>query len=311
MKTFYLVNPAAKNRGSTEAWERFRVEEGIIHESFVTRHPSEVKQVVRDLVERYPDETLLLVGVGGDGTMKSIISASIGFPQVIIGYIPSGSGNDFARGYNWPRKPREAESRIKSGSRHASLMDAGVFQLPAEPNGHFVNNIGIGFDALVAGRANHSPWKKRLNRVSLGKLIYPIILVREALTFQPFSLQVRRDGEDSMYDKVWFMTVSNHPYFGGGMKIAPDAHPDDGMLDVTVVAGLGRLKLIAVFLSVFVGKHTVFKEVHTFRTREMVVQADGDPEIHADGESCGTLAVNGRMSIRVLPSSWKMMNGRG
>ena len=127
MKTFYLVNPAAKNRGSTEAWERFRVEEGIIHESFVTRHPSEVKRVVRDLVERHPGETLLLVGVGGDGTMKSIISASIGFPQVLIGYIPSGSGNDFARGYKWPRKPREAENRIKSGAGHASLMDAGEF----------------------------------------------------------------------------------------------------------------------------------------------------------------------------------------
>lgn len=313
MKTIFIVNPSAKNQHSLSSWEHFRLGIDIPHEVFITEHPGDVKTILTRLVDQTPDEWILVIGVGGDGTMNSVVSGVIGFDKVVIGYIPSGSGNDFARGYNWPNNKKRAYTLIKQQliKEEMDVLDSGVFSVVNGANGHFVNNIGIGFDAEIARKANLSTFKKWLNKWSLGQLIYPILLCKEAFTFKPFSLSVNVDGDEQVFSKVWFVTISNQPFFGGGMKIAPRACPVDGQMDMTVVHGLSRWKLLLVFISVFIGKHTAFKEVHTGKGRKISIHADQAVPVHVDGDTVDALEKDQELKVRVLPLSWKMLNRSG
>ncbi|WP_044340302.1 diacylglycerol/lipid kinase family protein [Rossellomorea aquimaris] len=313
MKTIFIVNPSAKNHHSLSSWNRFSQTIDIPHEIFVTEQPGDVKSIVASKVNQFPEDLLLVVGVGGDGTMNSVVNGTIGFDKVVIGYIPSGSGNDFARGYKWPNNQKQAYTLIKQGLQKEDivLLDSGQYTMNSGPNGHFVNNIGIGFDAQVARKANRSSFKKWLNKWSLGQLIYPILLCKEAFTFKPFTLSITVDGKEQRFHKVWFVTISNQPFFGGGMKIAPQACPRDGYIDMTLVHGLSRWKLLLVFLSVFFGKHTAFKEVSTCSGKRMTIQSSQDVPVHADGDTIEELKKADELKVHVLPMSWKMLNRSG
>ncbi|WP_175990637.1 diacylglycerol kinase family protein [Bacillus sp. Marseille-Q1617] len=310
MKTIFIVNPSARNDHSLSSWKRFQKNISIPHMMYITDHPEDVRKIVEELVRVYPQDTLYIIGVGGDGTMNSIISGTAGFENIFIGYIPEGSGNDFARGYQWPARRHEAYNLIKetASSAHPISLDAGLFSIGGGPKQYFVNNIGVGFDALIAQQANASLLKKKLNRWSLGKLIYPILLCRETFTFTPFQMTIEVDGEKQTLDRVWFITISNQPYFGGGMKIAPEACPYDGELDLTIVSGLSKWKLLFLFISVFFGKHTELKEVHTLKGQSITIESGEGIPVHADGDFAGVIDVESGLNVKILPGSWKMLN---
>jgi len=139
----------------------------------------------------------------------------------------------------------------------------------------------------VAYKVNHSRMKHWLNKFSLGRLVYVYMLIKELFTYKTTAIHLSIDGKKHIFDKTWFVTVSNQPYYGGGMKIAPEAKPDDGLLDLTVVSGLSRGKLLLVFISVFSGKHIYFKEVHTFKGKSVSIQSAHPMYVHGDGEHIG------------------------
>ncbi|WP_233205006.1 diacylglycerol kinase family protein [Geobacillus sp. WSUCF-018B] len=117
------------------------------------------------------------------------------------------------------------------------------------PDGAFANSVGCGFDAHIARMANRSAWKGRFNRVGLGSLIYVLYLVIELFRYRPVDLDICIDGRNYSFQQAWMATVSNHPYYGGGMRIAPSARGDDGLLHVTVVGPMPRWKILALFLT--------------------------------------------------------------
>ncbi|MBM7585032.1 diacylglycerol kinase family enzyme [Bacillus pakistanensis] len=101
-----------------------------------------------------------------------MIEASQDYENISIGYVPAGSGNDFARGFKWSTNPIKCIEKIKRCQYSSPLVeyfDSGIYKLCEYQNGSFVNNIGAGFDALVAQKSNASKIKKLLNRFSLGK----------------------------------------------------------------------------------------------------------------------------------------------
>jgi diacylglycerol kinase (ATP) len=81
------------------------------------------------------------------------------------------------------------------------------------------------------------------------------------------------------------------------MKISPDALPNDGLLNITVVHELSRIKLLLVFVSVFFGKHLMFKEISTLMGKRVTINSNNPLKIHTDGEAAGESPVN----IEVLP----------
>ncbi|WP_421380619.1 diacylglycerol/lipid kinase family protein [Bacillus salacetis] len=309
MRTIYIVNINAKDSYSIQVWKRLQRQLLVPREDvFYTRSAEEVKDIVQAAFDKDPAQKLFVVGVGGDGTISGIINHCAGYENVTIGYFPAGSGNDFAKGYLWPVKPElgaDVIRRIQQEQHKDRFYDTGYYVLNGYRKGYFVNSMGAGFDAKIAEKAGKSSIKKWLNKLSMGKLIYALLVLSEAMTYKPICIEAVINGEKKTFNGTWFITISNQPFYGGGMKISPSADPSDGLLDLTVVHSLSRWKLLLVFLSVFSGKHTLFKEVETYKVKEVYIITHAPVPVQADGEYIGILKDTGKLHIEVQHHNWK------
>lgn len=287
---YFIINPNARNGQCLNIWGKVEVQlqaEQIPYLAFFTEYPGHAETLAGEIASKNGDEKLV-IAVGGDGTIHEVMNGIIKHKNITLGFIPGGSGNDFSRGFQIPADPLDALKvllRLRKGE--PTLIDAGKMTMQDQSEHYFINNMGAGFDALIAYKVNHSRMKALLNKLSLGRLVYVYFLLKELFTFKTSTIDLSIDGEKHTFKETWFVTVSNQQYYGGGMKIAPAAEPDDGLLDLTVVHELSRLKLLLVFISVFWGKHIHFKEVKTYRGREVQIQSTNSLFVHCDGEHLG------------------------
>ncbi|MFP8784033.1 diacylglycerol/lipid kinase family protein [Planococcus plakortidis] len=299
MDIVFIINPTAGNGAALKKWRKFSGTVDFPHEQFVTRSSGHAFQLV-DQLKRRERETLV-VGFGGDGTMREIAAAAAGSRQLFIASVPAGSGNDFARTFSCFSAAQEISGFLASPK--GKLTDIG--QVGVEIEQLFASSSGIGFDAAVAHAVNRSRVKYWLNKVGLGKLAYLIFVVITLFTFKKFRLTVELDGAVHHFEDVWLATVSNQPYFGGGMKISPHSSVDDGQLEVTVVHRLSRLKLLAVFGTVFSGSHTKFPEVVQFSGKHFSFAVDRPVPRHVDGDEAGITDAQKKVDFRVSAKQWR------
>jgi YegS/Rv2252/BmrU family lipid kinase len=211
----------------------------------------------------------LVIVWGGDGTVNEIGSALAGTPTA-LGLVPAGSGNGLAAALGVPRDPRLAIATALGSQTKA--VDVGM--LGDRP---FFNVAGIGFDAHVARLFNARDRGRR------GPWPYVFIGVREGCRYTGLNYTVRLDGE-SHTSRALLITFANGQEFGMGMKIAPRARLDDGLLEAGIVEDRS---VLARFRD---ARHMAFGTIE--RVPRMVyrqvqsasVQADGDIEFHVDGE---------------------------
>lgn len=233
---------------------------------------------------------------GGDGTIHRHLGqlVRLGLPVLVV---PAGSGNDFARaiGLRGVRDSLSAWKKFCSGSANVRAIDLGLIsagestgEAPApheQAHRYFCCVAGVGLDGEVAARANGLPrWLR-------GHGGYLLSLVPTMLKFAPLRIKILTAGEDS--ERGWvtrsdqptiLAAFANTPIYGGGMKIAPQAKMDDGLLDVCVVGGVGRLKLLSVFPTVYSGRHLKIREVEYFQTERVRVETERPLDVYADGE---------------------------
>jgi diacylglycerol kinase (ATP) len=292
-KLYFIVNPKAGNGKALSIWAEVESElknRAISYTHYFTKESGHARKITEDLVLSTDKEVIHLVVIGGDGTMNEVVNGIAGHTsKVRVGFIPGGSGNDFCRGYGIPQKPLEALSYLlKQMGLPATSFDLGEIQLSKQIGHYFINSTGAGFDAFISYHANQSKWKGLLNRFSLGQLVYVLILLKYVFTYKCTKVVLTLDGKEHVFHDTWFVTVSNQPFYGGGMKIAPESLPNDGKLNITIVAHLSRIKLLLVFLSVFWGKHLMFKEVSTFLAQTVSIKSSEPIYVHSDGEHIGT-----------------------
>lgn len=289
-KMLFIVNPAAGNGKGRKTWHRLESilqRDDIPHEVVMTSGPKEAIELAARAVERQP---LAIVAVGGDGTLHEVVQGlATKARSCPVTYIPAGSGNDFARALHIPFDPEEAIKRLldtlkttTSGKPPCSPIDMLRFG-----DIWAVNNLGAGLDGYVIKLTNEAKYKRWLNRIGLGSLVYPLTLFRALLTYRPRTATVTVDGRQMTFNKLWFCAVTNISYFGGGMHIVPDAKPDDGYADVCIVSGISRLGLLFAFPRVYKGTHTSLKAVTFLRGRSVRVAADKPLTVQADGEYAG------------------------
>lgn len=302
MRTIFIINPVAGNGNAMKKWLKFKETITFPFELAVSRYSGHATELVREL--HLSPEPVLVIGFGGDGTLREVIAGAAGAPQVIVGSVAAGSGNDFGRGFHSFEGAGEIEAFVKDPL--SSRKDLGEFT--DDRPYQFVSSTGIGFDAEISVKVNRSKIKHWLNKIGMGKLVYLVYVIITLLRFRLFQLIVEQDGETIHYDKVWFATVSNQPYFGGGMKISPHSVPDDGILELTVVNRLSRLKLLLVFGTVFSGKHLRFKEVHQLKSSMFSLTADQPVYRHVDGDSAGRTPENRSISYSVSANDWHSVN---
>ncbi|MBS8265267.1 diacylglycerol kinase family lipid kinase [Mesobacillus boroniphilus] len=309
-KIYFIINPNAKNGSCREIWRNIEIELenlDIPYLAFFTEYPGHAQALAESLARKADGTTAVIAAVGGDGTLHEVVNGAASYSNITVGFIPGGSGNDFSRGFEIPKKSVDALSLIvDKSSGHTTEIDIGKIQHNELQEAYFMNNMGVGFDAAVAKASNESRMKQLLNRFSLGRLVYVYILVKKLLTFRTIPIEVAIDGKVYKYSNAWFVTVSNQPYYGGGMKIAPAAIPDDGILDITVVHRISRLKLLFVFISVFWGKHTKFQEVEQFIGKSITIESTGEVLAHADGEAIGHTP----LKIQACPKALKILSGK-
>jgi diacylglycerol kinase (ATP) len=247
------------------------------YQVLITESREDVLQL-RTLLKNVHTKISGVIALGGDGTSQEVINQLVG-TEYPFSVIPTGSGNDFARARGIDRNlKREVERIIGGRQEKVDLMKVN--------NRYCLTVIGLGFDGMVAQVTNQMRFKKWF-----GSLAYILSVLKVLRTYKPSSVRLTIDGEYIHYDKVWLIAIANYPYYGGGMKICPYATSQDGLVDICIVHGLSRWKLLLLFPSVFKGGHVKQKGVNMIQGREIIVNS-GKPLItHGDGEIIGSTPI--------------------
>jgi len=241
------------------------------------------------------DEADVILIFGGDGTIHRHLGQLVKLRLPVL-MVPVGSGNDFARaiGLRRVKDSLTAWQRFCRGTCYVPEIDLGVIstaviagEAPAPHNPkYFCSVAGVGLDGEVARRANGLP---RWLRANGG---YVLSLAPAVLTFAPLPMKILT-GSDNMTSDGWAVrsnkptllaAFANTTTYGGGMKIAPNARMDDGLLDVCVVGAIDRFRLLGLFPTVYGGRHLGIKEVLYFHAPRVRVETEHPLDVYADGD---------------------------
>ncbi len=321
-----IINPASSSGKGRKAWETaeplFR-QSGRKYEVHFSTEEHGIQDIVRELAEKaeeqwnrigleqakeellasdrfwavweapVPEEgTLDLIVVGGDGSLNEALNGIQDFSRIRVGLIPVGSGNDFALDAKISRNIEETVNRILKGD-HRRRLDLGQVRWWEEEGTlhtrSFLISSGVGFDAQVCYDADHSRWKRFLNKLGLGKLIYIFTAIRLILTAKRARLEVEIDtGEESSesmtLEDCLFGVCMNHRYEGGGFQFAPEADPSDGKLDLCIPSGISRMKFFRLFPKAYSGGHVGAEGIHIIKGSRIVLRSDRPLYLHTDGE---------------------------
>ncbi|MFC4556743.1 diacylglycerol/lipid kinase family protein [Virgibacillus kekensis] len=282
----FIINPAAGNGKAKKALTRIKRSsefKRVDSYCFFTEYPGHAEEIADQVSAQYKCQIEAVIIIGGDGTLYEVMNGlhSTDYP---VSFIPAGSGNDFARGCRIEGPPEVIFERIVSGA-YKQVYWLGNYQADNIEGRIFVNSIGIGFDAEVAGKVNRSSYKKMLNKLRIGKITYIIALIQTLFTFKPMTLEVVIDGKHRYLQNCWMITMANHPYYGGGMKIIPQAEIQPEKLPVLIIHSISKWKVLSVFLIVFTGHHTRFKEVEIVEAKKVKVKSDSKITYQVDGQT--------------------------
>jgi YegS/Rv2252/BmrU family lipid kinase len=282
-----LVNPAAGGGRALKALPG--VEAELARRHLYTRVVrTQSLSHARELAVTAADAGEVVVTLSGDGLIGAVAGALRGREDAIMGILPGGRGNDFARVAGIPLEPVAACAVIAEGEpRPVDVGDVG--------GRTFVGIASLGFDSVANRIANDAPAR-------LGPLVYAYGALRALATWRPATFDVAVDRERRTFTG-WTVAAANSRAYGGGMFLAPDARLDDGELDVVLVAPDSRRQFVRCLPMVFKGTHVGLPSVTVLRGREVRISADRPFDVYADGDPIGELPV----TIRAIPGAVKVL----
>ena len=249
------------------------------------------REAVRSGVER------LVVG-GGDGTLSEVVTGILDSGlggEVEIGFLPLGSGCDLARSVGLPRSIPQALELLAQGERRK--LDAGRVRFVGRDGSPgsfcFINETSFGLSGLTVD------WMNRFGRRLGPRLGFAVAAAQAVLRGQTPDVAITVDGREVHRGPTSMVVVANGCFFGGGMKIAPHARPDDGEFDVVIVSPLSRPRFLANFPSLYKGTHLSHPAVRVFKGKQIEARPqDGShAPLDTDGEALGVLPI----SVELLP----------
>jgi YegS/Rv2252/BmrU family lipid kinase len=298
----FLVNPASDNGATGRRWPELahRASQlGLVGETLLSEHPGHLIELARAAADR---GVRLAVAVGGDGTLNEVVNGLAG-RDVELATIPIGTGMDFVRTHGIPTRFEEAVRVARDGGTR--VVDAGRVSYRTwageEAERWFANVGSVGMSGAVAQRANG------MSKALGGKVTFFYALTRVFLEWDNTDVTVTFDGGERrgrMHDVV----VANGVWHGGGMKLAPDAQPDDGAFDVVLIGDVSKTDFLTTAPKIYKGRHVHHPKVEVVRTAQVAVAAPAPLPIELDGEQVGTTpatfrAVPGALRVRVPTSS--------
>jgi YegS/Rv2252/BmrU family lipid kinase len=257
---------------------------GVEHRAEHTRGLEHARELARAAVAAGE----VAVAFGGDGLIGAIAGA-LRDTDGVLGILPGGRGNDVARALGIPLEPGAACAVLASGV--AEPLDLG------EVNGRtFISIASCGFDSVANRIANET-------KLVRGNLVYAYGALRALAGWRPATFSIGLDGDERRTVIGYTVAAANSSAYGGGMLLAPDASPRDGLLDVVIVGQAPRLRFLRLLPTVFSGTHLRQPNVEVIRSSTVTVSASRPFTMYADGDPIAELPV----TVRALPNAIRVL----
>ena len=300
-----IVNPNAGNGKGKKDWDKIAALLKKEDLPFTVRLTERKGHAILFTQEGITAGFRKIITVGGDGTLNEVVNgvfstASCPTNDISLALIPLGTGNDWGRMFGIPL---DYEKAIKIISEDKQLVhDIGLvsfFNGTEKKNRYFINIAGLGFESVVVRRTNIQKDKGHS-----GKLIYFYNLLMSLLSYKNTKAEVVIDGEKINTD-VFSINVGNGRYCGGGMRQTPNALPDDGLLDVTIINVMGKFEIIRNLKILYDGTILKHPKIDGYKCKNLKVSSDSIIYTEADGESLGHTPVE----FSIIPASINIVYG--
>ncbi len=285
-KWFLIANPKS-GRGKLEKSraeiEKLLQQNNIDFEWHSTKFAGEAMAIAEKAVN---DGFTHLISAGGDGTLHEVANGVMrakSVDKITIGAIPVGTGNDWAKSFNYPTNFKGAVERIAAGK--TILHDIGVAEFQGK-NGpetrYFINIAGLCYDAFVTlqtniGKANGDG----------GKFFYLKTILKNLFSYENTQVNYEVDGKE-IISPMFNFCVGINCFNGDGVKQCPNAKPDDGLLDVTAYTDMTKWELISNLPHLPTGAFVKHKKINTHQAREVKFSSTPQVLLEADGEDLGS-----------------------
>lgn len=243
------------------------------------------------LLKENIDNHSVFIAVGGDGTVHSVATELVGKDK-ILGVLPLGSGNGFAKEFGFRMNIRALLSNIEKGES----MDIDVIEIN---NKLCLNVAGIGLDSFVA----HS-----FNELKLrGFLPYVWLTMKTFLQLRPFHVNIKIDGKTVVSEKLFVVTIANTRQFGNYAFIAPQALPNDGKIDLVLIKPFPKIFGAIFVIRLFTKRINKSKYVRHITTDKEIIIETAETRFHIDGEP---LEISGQVVVKIKKEVLKVLRTR-
>jgi YegS/Rv2252/BmrU family lipid kinase len=300
-----IVNPNAGNGKGKKDWEtisRLLKNEKI---SFTVSFTEKKGHAIHLTIDAITAGFRNIITVGGDGTLNEVVNGVFAntvcsTTDIVLSLIPVGTGNDWGRMFGIPLDYEKAV-QIIAGNK-TLLQDVGhvsFYNGSEKKLRYFINIAGLGFESVVVKKTNIQKDNGRG-----GKLIYFYNLLTSLMAYKNTKSEITIDGKISNAD-VFSINVGNGRYCGGGMRQTPHAIPDDGLLDVTIINGMGKFEIIRNLKILYDGKILEHPKIDGYKCKNIKVTSEEVMYAEADGESLGQTPAE----FSIIPLGIKIVYG--
>jgi len=305
-KWLVIVNPNAGAGKCGKDWpliDKILKKEGFEYDAILTSKRLHAMVIARSGIREGYRKMII---VGGDGTLNETINGifaqkEIQTTEITLGMIPVGTGNDWARMFRIPPDYHKAVLTIKK--EKTFIQDAGkviFMKKDRKLNRYFINIAGIGFDAMVTLRSNALKEKGKRS-----PFLYFWNILLGLFGYRYFNAMVDVDG--TVYETdIFSMNIGICKYNGGGMMQLPEAVPDDGIFDLTIIKRIRKIEIIRSLPKLYNGKINKHPRVLSCNGKNITIQATRNVMLETDGESLGHTPIQ----FEIIPRSVKVITGK-
>lgn len=295
---FVIINPTSGNGSAKKQWPKIKqllTKHRFNFEYAFTKYSKHSSELVQDAI---CNEITQIICIGGDGTLHNIVNGimtqkKMASNKVCVGVIPIGTGNDWVKTHQIPKKIKLAVQRIKN--KKIAQQDIGKIEFIDEEKApvYFNNLAGVGFDGYVVSKVEKYKY--------IGALAYLYGAIISLFSFKNFESKVSVNSE-IVSGKTLMILIGLCKYSGGGMQLTNYPNPFDGLFDISIAKDFSKLNIIQNVTKLFNGKISNYKKVKSIKSKDIKIEINQNklPFIQADGELIGS----GNIKITLLPKAF-------
>jgi YegS/Rv2252/BmrU family lipid kinase len=306
-----IVNPESAGGTTGRAWPGIASDLRSHFGPFTLAFTEKPKHGIELAAEAARSGVKLIIACGGDGTISEVANGILeAGTRTELGILPSGTGGDFRRTLEIPTRARGAADILRTG--RTRLIDVGrvTYQnaTGGEDSRYFIGVASFGMSAAVIEdvKENEPEWlPAQAPRWLSGRIAFGTSMLRKAIQSSATKVIVQLDDEHERHLTVTNFCIANARFFGGGMKVAPEAKLTDGRFDIISIGDLGARKIMTNAPRIYLGSHLSMDEVHHTLARKVVARparSNDEISLEIDGELPGHLPA----TFQIVPKALRL-----